>query len=360
MSVTCFLSGRYGNIVFALANMVAYAKKHDLEYYCPTEALAYNHFRNGDIANPLIIKSTGHEPLNPIIYNEPNSSSGNPSYHEIPAMDNVMLEGYYQSFKYFDWCRDHILETFKFPYKMEKGIVSVSVRRGDCLQAPDAFPLAPPVYYHKAIEYMQERGYNLFRVHSDDQEWCKKEFTTENYPGATFDFAQGTERGNYLSIQNCEHNITARSTFSLTAAWFNRNPDKIVLNKLPLLFFSMSLMTCSMWLWSYSPLSLDGVGTNINIKSAWLTASLVLVVNLMLRFCSNSFTPGSFEINDLSLRLLTYFSFTSQPSTLYPFESNNSANESPKRPTPITDTFSFICFYFTYFINGSYTLLINA
>lgn len=228
MSVTCYLSGRFGNIIFHLTNTIAYAKKHNLTYYIPTEALAYNHFRNGDITSPLILESTGSEPETPIVYNEPHDPDGHPYYHDIPKMDNVMLEGYYQSFKYFDWCRDYILETFNFPYEMKKGVVSISVRRGDCVGSPN-FPIAPPAYYHKAIEYMQVLGYNLFLVHSDDQDWCRKEFTSENYPNAIFEFRERGEMDNFVSISSCEHQITARSTFSLTAAWFNKNTSKIVL-----------------------------------------------------------------------------------------------------------------------------------
>lgn len=228
MAVTCYLSGRWGNIFFAIANMIAYAKKHNLEYYVPKDAMAYKQFRNGDITNPIAIKSTGAEPISPTVYHEPFYSSGNPAYHEIPKMDNVLLDGYFQSFKYFDWCRDYILETFNFPYEMEEGMVSISVRRGDCVGST-AFIPAPPGYYHKAVEYMQVRGYNNFRVYSDDQEWCRKEFTSENYPNAIFEFSEGGEMDDFIGIQNCEHNITARSTFSLAAAWMNRNPNKIVL-----------------------------------------------------------------------------------------------------------------------------------
>lgn len=228
MSVTCYYSGRWGNIVFALAHMIAYAKKHKLKYYVSEQAVAYNHFRNGDVRVPFTIPSTGPKPINPIVYKEPNMAQGVPCYHEIPKMDNVLFDGYFQSFLYFSWCRNYILETFKFPYRMEKGIVSISVRRGDCVGIP-AFPIAPVEYYHNAIRYMQERGYNLFRVHSDDQEYCRKEFTSQRYNGAVFQFTAGNEMSDFFSISSCEHNITARSTFSLTAAWFNKNPGKVVL-----------------------------------------------------------------------------------------------------------------------------------
>jgi FkbM family methyltransferase len=223
MSVTCYLSGRFGNIFFALGNLLAYCKKHDLKYYIPEEANAYSHKKN-----PLLIPSTGDKPYNPTTYYEPFYSSGNPSYHEIPKMDNVLLDGYFQSFRYIDWCRDYILEKLNIPYEIKKGIAGIAVRRGDCVGSV-AFPVAPPAYYHKAVEYMQERGYNNFLVHSDDYEWCKREFTTENYPNAKFEFNNGDEWSDYISLSSCEHQITARSTFSLSAAWLNRNPEKIVL-----------------------------------------------------------------------------------------------------------------------------------
>lgn len=229
MAITCYLSGRLGNIVFSQAQMIAYAKKHDLSYYVPTEAIAYRHFRN-DITNPLLLPSTGAKPVNPIIYDEPgNKKTENPQYFEIPKMDNIMLRGYFQSFLYFDWCRDHILQTFNVPYQMEAGMTAISVRRGDCLRSPEAFPIAPKEYYVNAVDYMNQRGFNKFRVYSDDIEWCKKNFTVENFPDSTFEFSEGqTEVQNWASIACCENQITARSTFSLTAAWFNRNPNKIV------------------------------------------------------------------------------------------------------------------------------------
>lgn len=229
MAVTCYYSGRFGNIFLAAANMIAYAKKHNLTFYSPLEADAYKGF-TGDNKVPFHIPSTGAKPINPRVYQEPCMAEGTPRYHEIPYMDNVLLDGYFQSFKYFDWCRDSIIETFGFPYKMNEGIVSVSVRRGDCLEAPDKFPVAPKEYYHNAIEYMQSKGYNDFKVFGDDLLWSKEEFTLSNYPNANFTFSEGqSEMESYLGIQNCEHNITARSTFSLTAAWMNRNPNKIVL-----------------------------------------------------------------------------------------------------------------------------------
>lgn len=223
MAVTCYFSGQLGNCFFNIAMMVAYCKKYHLSYYVPEVAIAC---RGG---KPTItVPSTAEQPSHPFMYHEPNDRYGSPYYHDIPKMDNLVFEGYYQSPLYFDWCRDHILETFNLPYEIRKGVVSIHVRRGDCIGV-DAFPIAPRSYYQNAIAYMQRKGYNDFLVFSDDLSFCYSEFVDVNYPNAKFGFSEGKpEIEDWISMQNCEHNITARSTFSLTAAWMNRNENKIV------------------------------------------------------------------------------------------------------------------------------------
>lgn len=230
MANTCYFSGRWGNIVFNISMLVAYCKKWDIPYYIPVEARAYNHFRKGDMRLPYTVPSTAEKPVNPVMYREPhNRGVRQPYYHEIPKMDNVIFEGYYQSFKYFDWCREYVLEVFNFPYQKEGGITGVSVRRGDCVGNEGSFPLAPRTYYQNAIKFMQAAGFNKFRIYSDDIPWCKEEFVNDNYPDAEFEFSEGkNEIQDYISLMCCANQITARSTFSLTAAWFNQNPDKIV------------------------------------------------------------------------------------------------------------------------------------
>lgn len=227
MSVTCYYSGRMGNCIFSAATVIAYAKKHGIGFYLPEEANAYKGF-TGDSKVPFYIKPTGEKPVRPYVYKEPNMAHGVPRYHEIPKMDNVLFDGYFQSTKFFSWCRDYILETFRFKYNFEEGMTSISVRRGDCVNSPN-FPICPLEYYQNAVSFMQERGFNKFKIHSDDLDWCKASFTKENFGDAEMKFYEGyTEMENYLSLMGCENNITARSTFSLTAAWFNNNPAKIV------------------------------------------------------------------------------------------------------------------------------------
>lgn len=225
MAVTCIFNGRLGNICYNMAQVIAHCKEHNLQWYFPTHAWACS---GGQV--PITVANTAPQPpFQPMVYDEPIDADGHPYYKEINMKDNILFRGYYQSFLYFDKYREDILDVLNFPYQPEI-IAGIHIRRGDCVAQPDAFPMAPMEYYHKAVEYIQQKGQNHFRVYSDDIPWCRMEFTTTNYPGATFEFSEGnTEVQDFVSLSNCSAIITARSTFSLMAGWVNRNSQKVVL-----------------------------------------------------------------------------------------------------------------------------------
>lgn len=222
MTAVCNLAGGLGNHFYQIAHTVAYAKKHDMLYHIPTVRCAYNR-------PPFNIGSTAHAPTTRTLYKEP-SDGKHPYYHEIPVIENPFFEGFWQSFKYFDWCRGSILNAFGLPYNPRKGVVSLHVRRGDAIGQGNTFPMAPIEYYSKCITYMNERGYNQFTVFSDDIPWCKQQFTYNNYRDSFFQFSEGnTDLQDLIDLSSCEHHIVARSTFSFVGAWLCQNENKIVL-----------------------------------------------------------------------------------------------------------------------------------
>ena len=225
MSVTCKFNGRLGNILFNMCQVIAHVKRYNLTYAFPTDAWACI----GGIC-PITIPATGPMPTHPSIYNEPQDTQGHPYYHDIPNVDNVVFHGYYQSFRYFDDYRQDILDAINLPWTNERNIVGMHVRRGDCIAQPDAFPMAPMQYYQAAIDYMLEHGQFHFRIFSDDIPWCRQQFTNDNFPGCIFEFMEGgTDVEDFIALSSCQHQIIARSTFSLMAGWFNQSSDKIVL-----------------------------------------------------------------------------------------------------------------------------------
>jgi hypothetical protein len=213
------LFGRCGNQFYQIATGLAHAKRENLDFYTTTAENATNYF------NTFPKKEVGGK-----IYEEKINVHNNPFYSEIPSkMGNCMLIGYWQSFNYFDSYRQNILDAFKIPYR-QSVYVSIHVRRGDYLVHSDLFPPLPIEYYQKSIHYFNGKGYFLFKVFSDDIEYCKNIFNKENFFSYNnFVFSEGKSELEDLSLMSsCQHNIVANSSFSMAASWFNQNENKIV------------------------------------------------------------------------------------------------------------------------------------
>lgn len=237
--ITCTLQGRAGNQFYILAHMIAYAKKHNLEYYIPDTAyhcdgnkMYFPHLANGPELQGL---QEYHELTTHATPNRDGTFNYNtPAYQDIPKMDNVKFVGYWQSFEYFDWCRDYILEKFQIDQYDWKGYVSIHIRRGDFLQLVDKHPVISLDYYIAAIRYFLQQGYKKFRIYSDDIPWCIDTFTNLEpkhwLSECNITFSESMPEINDLTqMSNCEHQILCYSTFGFVAAWLNQNPDKQVI-----------------------------------------------------------------------------------------------------------------------------------
>ena len=157
---------------------------------------------------------------------------------------NEYLIGLFQSYKYFDDCRDAILQEFQFDkhllskstIKMSERMkqcnsVSIHVRRGDYMNGY-YYNLLGKVcdleYYQRAIMEIKKHVSNpKFFVFSDDKEYVVKHLLLEEAEYADFNIGVDSWQGMYLMSQ-CHHNIIANSTFSWWGAWLNTHHDKIV------------------------------------------------------------------------------------------------------------------------------------
>lgn len=229
--ITTILQGRAGNQFMQIAHMLAYCKKHNLSchipdtaYHCDGRKMYFPHLINGPELQglPEYHELTTHAtPKGDGTYNY-----NTPSYQDIPLIDNVKFVGYWQSFQYFDWCREYVLEKFQLLY-LRTRLVSLHIRRGDFLQLTDKHPPLPLSYYYNAIEHFQRIGYNDFLIFSDDIVWCKENLISAS-ANIMFQEEQ-TELMDLMCMSGCEHNIICYSTFGFIGAWLNKNPDKQVL-----------------------------------------------------------------------------------------------------------------------------------
>jgi hypothetical protein len=153
--------------------------------------------------------------------------------------DNVNINGFFQSEKYFKHIEKEIREdfTFKNHYllyckdiisKFNEDLIFLHVRRGDYVGSPHFNNLSED-YYREALSHFDENQKVL--VFSDDIEWCKN-----------WDFLKSNR---FIFLENAGHNliidlclmtlcsgaIIANSTFAWWGAWLQENNKKTVAPK---------------------------------------------------------------------------------------------------------------------------------
>lgn len=204
--------GRLGNQLFQKAAAIGYAIKHGHDYItCPWHT--NNTLRTG---NPLTLKEGGH------------------NFQELPyehkwAQRAIVLDGYWQSARYFNHCREEVLNAFAFHWELKKGWCSIHIRRGDYLKYPDKHPVVTMDYLRAAMANMSLHfGIDRFMVFSDDLIWCIEQFS-----GLPYEFLYSTDHTEVEDLElmsSCQHHIISNSTFSWWGAWLNQNPDKVVIS----------------------------------------------------------------------------------------------------------------------------------
>ncbi len=198
--------------------------------------------KNRSIATKLINKLSSKF-LKQNVFNEPAFTYCNDFWNISPP---VILNGYWQSEKYFDSYSTAIREAFTFPVIDEddknfpifaqiknQTSVAVHIRRGDyLLQKNLAFHgICSLDYYEKSISFLKKQyPHACFFFFSDDTDWVKKELVhmIDKYAIVEGNNNQDAWKDMFL-MSCCDHNIIANSSFSWWAAWLNKNPAKTVI-----------------------------------------------------------------------------------------------------------------------------------
>jgi hypothetical protein len=160
--------------------------------------------------------------------------------------DNCYLEGYWQSYRYFDAIESEIRSDFQILENFsENGVellnqiknsnsVCINVRRADFVnlkQAEDHHGFCDLNYFQSSINIINKRVTNpKFFVFSDDVGWCIENFKfLKNVTVVGHEYA-GRKFSQYLNLmKNSKHFIIPNSTFGWWAAWLGENPEKIVI-----------------------------------------------------------------------------------------------------------------------------------
>jgi hypothetical protein len=209
-----------GNFLFQVATAMAYAWKHNLEFTVPNTT-------QDPHSNPIylqhLVNPRWDSRLAPVKVTEYGHNYQVIPFQEAWRSRNIILDGYWQSERYFAEYRDRLLEAFKYPWESWKGVVSFHVRRGDYLRLQRKHPPVTVNWMEKAMSKFP--GYH-FLFFSDDLVWCNQAF------GGRKDVTISTRRSeeqDLIRMSWCEHHICSASTFAWWGAWLNRNPNKRII-----------------------------------------------------------------------------------------------------------------------------------
>lgn len=191
-------------------------------------------------------------------------------YNKLPIFnitENIMLDGYFQSYKYFEHNKfvifdklqlleqkKHIIDKYSTEYKF-KNTISLHFRIGDYKKYPDYHTILPIHYYTSAITYImdttKQKKVNILCVYEleDEEIIIHKMNEIQNTLSSKYNMnimMINTKIPDYeqmLIMSECNYNIIANSTFSWWSAYLNAKEDKIVCYPNPKYWFGKKFKT---------------------------------------------------------------------------------------------------------------------
>jgi hypothetical protein len=232
--------GGLGNVLFKLSATISTAIDNNINYIFSNEFLRpvdkitthgypdYRRFYDNILRNINFIDKL---PSNYNVYIE-SSFNYSPIYYEKGT--NLLLDGHFQSEKYFLNNKKNIIELFQptdkdiqtikntFPNINE--MTSIHIRRGDYLQLTDYHPQQETEYFKNSCEIIGiSEQYIIF---SDDLEGIKHQF--DFIPNKIF-YTSGQDWLDLYTMSLCKNNIISNSTFSWWGAYLNSNINKKII-----------------------------------------------------------------------------------------------------------------------------------
>lgn len=149
--------------------------------------------------------------------------------------NNINLQGYFQTEKYFKHIEEDIRTAFTFvdeikqpteeEFKSNFGdteVISIHLRRGDYLKYPH-HPVQTLEYYSEGLSHMPDDIPVM--VFSDGIEWCKEQ---QLFQGDRFIFSEGNSTGVDLCLMSlCSYAIIGNSSFSWWGAWLAKSKKTV-------------------------------------------------------------------------------------------------------------------------------------
>lgn len=166
-------------------------------------------------------------------------------YFDLSKKHSVYLEGYFQSYKYFDSIKGDILKDFSFTNNVIESAliesriinnkdftpIAVGIRRYQEMQGNYGdLSVLPSTYYFKAIQFIKDRVSNpKLIIFSEDVKWVKENLTFDipvYYVNPKNDYMSAIQDLYLMSL--CHHHIISNSTFYWWGAYLSKNDNMVI------------------------------------------------------------------------------------------------------------------------------------
>lgn len=226
------------NQLFMLFAGISYALDNKMDYFIYPTLIAKNYFSN--FFKSIESKVNSNASLDK--YDKYDESCYH--YIDIPIKNDIVIEGFFQTDKYFKKNYDALLELFKIRehqnhfkqvYNCNK-LIAMHFRIGDYYNLQYYHPIVNVDYYINTLEYLKTKiNINEYKI----MIFCQKSdepIVYNNYiniinKNNEYNFVKANDLQDYdelILMSLCDHFIIANSTFSWFGAYFSNNLNKIV------------------------------------------------------------------------------------------------------------------------------------
>jgi len=250
--ITCALMGGLGNQLFQIFTAISYAILSENNYKFTNTVILLGGIRHTYWESFLSeLKKNTTDMFPPLTCIKETSFEHHALDLDKIRGKNILLSGYFQSYKYFEKNYSTICKLIALPDKKAEVLqqtdytvdsllhsISLHFRMGDYKPKQHIHPIMGYEYYKNALTYIDLHSANkesyqvLYFCEDSDVEAANEIISELELDFSQFTFVRCdsklTDWEQMMIMSLCGHNIIANSTFSWWGAYFNNNKNKII------------------------------------------------------------------------------------------------------------------------------------
>jgi hypothetical protein len=262
-TISCFLMGGLGNQLFQIFATIAYCIEHNFSFVFPHSETLNVGITRPTYWNSLFKNMTMFTTMNPnikytnqLLANFHRLHEKGFRYNKLPELSesypkDIMLFGYFQSYKYFCSFEQHIysligISDYRSSIKTEfadlfqdRTTISMHFRLGDYKTKQQYHPIMSYEYYNNAFNYILSKNKThlhpirvLYFCEKEDNAYVNDMIDRMHESNQTIEFIKVDDTicdwKQMLIMSACDNNIIANSSFSWWGAYLNPSTSKIV------------------------------------------------------------------------------------------------------------------------------------